>query len=78
MYIIIEYNMEEEEDRIKYMRMTRASNMESVLFDFATWLRSVTKYAAEPVSVEEAKKEFHELCELYGVNPWGESNAVCF
>lgn len=69
MKAILEFNLEDSQDRLAHLRCTKAMEAYLVIHDFSEELRRLRKYhESEDVNIEELSKKFFEILEDRDIN----------
>ena len=74
MKAILEFNLDEQDDRAAHLRAVKALSMAVALWDMDEYLRRETKYASDlmPIEVyknlEEVRDRFREIMSDNGIN----------
>ena len=82
MKVTIVYNMDNEEDRIKYARAMKATKYHIALYELANLFRNADKYSTfagtnltsdtEQCLMHEVNRQFWSICQENGIDPYGE------
>ena len=66
MKAILEFNLDDSEDKERHLRCVKATDICLTLWDFDQWLRSEIKYNEK--DYREVRNELYRQMEEYGIN----------